>query len=493
MPSRKIMQSHGRDEPTSVLVIGLLSLYFLFCAHLSVKAFFPNPAFWLIGAAAIVAGGIWFLLNYNDTFGYFLAVFACSHVNFADNQGGLWPYVLCATFLVGVLLKYRFGVSFSSVPLGINFLIIVFFAHQIMGLVLNPYSLVSNIQALIIACAQVLAFYGCASFKMTGPRLRQVSGVWFAAACWVFISALNQKYHWLLTPSPMLPQRFAGEGVYALATSGTFGSSELFSEYFCIVFVLSLVLIAYSTELERLHLKIIFPALLSLIASASLLMAGSRAAIILAAAAAGYIALGSAMLTASVQNLRRLALLAGAAMLCAVLILSFGSFLSLEDTIDDFKSLDPSNMSIKSVISGDSINRDFVYEYGYRRLAEKSWWIGYGFNLQENNHESMGLQGAEVKDFHSLYLSLPIFYGWIGAAAYVALVLCTGLRSYMCYLKYRQINHYLVPIALGFAVVWGVFMIDQYKITVTRVPCYFLLTWFWLGWTHSVANQGRSK
>ncbi|OPY83122.1 MAG: O-Antigen ligase [Smithella sp. PtaU1.Bin162] len=467
----------------------MLAVFFLVWAHLSIKAYFPNPAFWIIGAGIIVFAACCFLLKSKEPFGFFLAVFACTHFAFADNQGGLWSYVICAVLLIAAVLKCPIDLRSASIPRVINWLLLLFVIHQVIGLLLNPYSGISNIQSVIVTCSQCVVFYFCASLEMSETNLRRIFSVWFLTAFFVFLVALNQKYPLLITSSPLLPQRQSWMNIIADTPAGAFGCSELFAEYFCMISVMSLIFIVYSKKMRQLRIKKYIPCAMLLLAAISLTMGGSRAAIILAGAAVSYMMLENVIFMPSIRNIGRAILLSGIVFLSIVFIMNFGSYFSLDKTIDDFSAIDISGISLNSIISGDSINRNAVYDPGYRRLAEKSWWIGYGYNLPENNRESLGITGEWFKDFHSLYLSLPIYYGWVGAGAYIMILLCTVFRAYICYLKNRRINNYLVPVALGFALIWAVFILDQIKIGITRNHSYFLLTWFLLGWTHAVANS----
>ena len=216
----------------------LLALFFLIVAHLCVKTFFPNPAFWFMGAAMIVGVGVRYVSR-RGTFGFLLAIYVCVHFTFADQQGGLWSYVLCATTLVTVLLKYRPEVRLSSVPPWFNLLIFIFLGHQLFGTLLNPYSAVANIQSSVVAVAQIIAFYYCASISWNKSRMRELLFAAFLVACWAFVMGLNQKNHWLMTPSPLLPQRATPDGEIVTIAAGSFANSELFGEYFCIMFIFS--------------------------------------------------------------------------------------------------------------------------------------------------------------------------------------------------------------------------------------------------------------
>lgn len=476
----------------SVWGVLLLSLAILLSAHLSVKEYFPSPVFWVVGAGFIVVAGVVWLLVSKDDFGFLLVMFVCVHFAFADNQGGLWSYVVCAVLLVATLFGHKKSISLSSVPFSMRVLIYVFLIHQFLGTFLNPYSPISNIQATVVVLSQVLIFYYSASRQITDLNLKRLLSVGFFVVFWVFVIGLNQHFHWVVINSPLLPTMFRKVGMLTSIPLGPFGNSELFSEYFCIVFLLSLLIVSHLKELRSLSVNKVWPLLIVFISPIALVLGTSRAAIILAVTATCLITFSNLIILPSMRNIKRTFILGTLVFMVIAVVLMMGSLVPLDAMKDKFSKLNPSKINMDTVASGKGINRDSVYKAAFRRLNSESWWLGYGYNLPENNLTSMGLR-KDSADYHSLYLSLPIYYGWLGTACYLLLVVGTALRSYSCYLKYRKLEHLLVPLTLGFAVLWCIFLLDQYKITVTRNHSYFLLTWLWLGMTHAVVNSLQQR
>ena len=476
----------------------LLSLLFLIIAHFTVKTYFPIPVYWIASVGFIVFIGTLLLTGSKDDFGFLLTMFICAHFAFADNQGGLWSYIILGIFILTILFRYRPKIKLSSVPFSTNVFIFVFLTCQLVGTGLNKYSFISNIQATIIIFAQLLVFYYCASLPITKMRLKRLLTIWFVTACWVFVMGLNQRYHWIIYETPLLPQRtyftVTGDIQLAYSPAASFINSELLAEYFCIILVISLIIFIYSMAQTSLRINVGLLFFVFLLSTAGLLMSASRAAIILAIAGTFFILISTIILMPSIRNFEGVFIIS--LVLCFVvtpLVVYYGNFFSLDKMIADFTQIDPSKITIEGIISGKDINRFKIFDIGLQRLHEKSWLVGNGFNVSSNNRISLGIQGSRIADFHSLYLSLPIFYGWIGAIAYCLLVLGTGLRVLRCYLRIRNSNHYLVPIALAFTLLWVIFLLDQFKISITRNPNYFLITWFWLGWTHSIVNTIESK
>jgi len=480
----------GTQGAGGVFGVLCLSLVFLGLAHLAVKDYFPNPVLWLIGATAVVAVGVGYLVVGKNHLSYLLVIFVCAHFSFADNQGGFWSYVMCAVFTGALMLGQRMNLRFFAVPLHVSFLLILLTTYQLLGLVTNGYSAVSNLQSAVVTASQLLAFYCCASQKFDEGGVRSLLRVWLALFCWITVMALNQKYHWVITSTPLLPQRFRPAGGHIAAIpAASFGNSELFGEYCTFIFTMALVLLSHGRELAALRIRRVFLFCIAVAAAAGAVMSGSRAAVILTVAAAVALPVGTFLLAPSFRTVSRGCIVVVALLLCCGIVWKAGSIIALDDMVADMEAIHPSKITTENIITGKGINRSF--SGAYRRLESESWIIGKGFNLPENNTESLGLQKG-ASDYHSLYLCLPFFYGWGGAAAFVIFVLATWWRIVWRYLCSRKSLDPLVPVALALSLIWGIFLVDQYKISVTRNPSYFLIIWMLLGWTHAVANALRA-
>lgn len=233
-------------------------------------------------------------------------MFSCVHFGFANHRGGLWSYIIFAVlFLVG-LLKYKNTFSFTSVPRIINILLLIMVVHQFLGLLLNPYSFVSNIQSFVITCSQCLVLYTCASSFLSAERFKNFMTIWFLTAAWIFITVLNQYNQWLFTNSPLLPITEARLTIFTNFPTGTFGSTELLAEYFCLVFIISIIITIYHETFEQLRIKMIYPLIMIFFALMSLIMTASRSAIILAMVAMLYIIINNTMLSSTRQKLEKI-------------------------------------------------------------------------------------------------------------------------------------------------------------------------------------------
>lgn len=483
------------NDSKSIFGSVVLSFIFLALAHLAVKAFFPNPAVWLVGLLSIMGIGTFWLTWKNDDFEILLALFVCFHFPFADQQGSVWAYLVFALFIIRLVTGRNHELSMGSIPFILSLCAIIFLFFQLIGSILNPYSFVSNIQAFIIACSHIFLFYWAASQKLSLTNTRRFLSVWFLLVFWLFMINLNQKFHWISTESPLL---FHYGRIAELARStpvGSFQNSELNAEYFCFVFLFSFILILFSDSAKKIRLNRIRYISGLLISIVALMWGGSRAAIILALFGLSYIVVFDFIIIPSFSGFRRLAVFIALIPFLCLLLYVMSVTSSLDSMIEDFKQTDTAGLNVENVISGQGINRGALFDMAMAELSKKSRWIGPGYNINENNRKSLGIEKKAMADYHSLYLSLPFFYGWIGSLAYLLIVIGTLLRIYLLYIYMRakRTDHLLSALALGFSLMWMVFLIDQYKISVTRNPSYFMLTWFFLGMTHAVANTIRDE
>ena len=160
------------------------------------------------------------------------------------------------------------------------------------------------------------------------------------------------------------------------------------------------------------------------------------------------------------------------------------------------KFLNFSNLNIRTFISGEEINRAYAFSFALVRLAEESWWLGWGWGIRESNalawfpDDFIRLKRA---DYHSLYLSLPMIFGWVGSLPFLFIIFYTLKNNLSLILRNRKTYNYLVSISISFVMLIFIFIINEYKINSMRWPQYFLLIWFWLGFGNSILNTANQS
>ena len=155
-------------------------------------------------------------------------------------------------------------------------------------------------------------------------------------------------------------------------------------------------------------------------------------------------------------------------------------------------------MNVENVISGKSINRGGLAAIALQRMDSESWIIGYGSGTTTSNRWAwFGFdttkRKARIAGFHNLYVSLPMLYGWPGSLAFLSIIILTLFRLLLVTLKYRKEKSFLLVISFGLTVMWGTFLIHEYKISILRNANYQMLFWIWLGLSASVVKTIKNK
>ena len=173
--------------------------------------------------------------------------------------------------------------------------------------------------------------------------------------------------------------------------------------------------------------------------------------------------------------------------IAVILLLSFGSYIGLDLLLERIGTIDFSHINANNVANGEETSRGFTYQTGFKRLLERDWVLGYGFGV--GNHYSMAFFGntdQEIRDYHNLYLSLPIMFGWVGGFVFLFIFINTIYKLILSYYSNKKESY--SNNLIGFIFTWIIFLINEYKIQAIREPNYFMLIWIWLIITIYIIN-----
>jgi len=161
-----------------------------------------------------------------------------------------------------------------------------------------------------------------------------------------------------------------------------------------------------------------------------------------------------------------------------MLNLDFGTKSSKED----FEQLNQTSFSIQSVISGESINRYETFVQALKRLNSQSWFFGSGLGPLESNKIAWWGYSEDTPyiDFHNLYYSLPMIYGYIGSFIFLFIILRTIFLSMKSRIKISK-GFYLKSMLIYMPFFWMLFLLDEWKISMLRNNNYHMLVWMFLG------------
>lgn len=488
--------SPGRRTLSAGGILGI-SFLALLSGHLLLKYYMPNPAFGGLGFVLVGLIFYYVLFVRRDPFGFILVVYICSHFAFADNQGGLWN-LMTFGILAAYLATNRRQERFPRPDPVMTMLMGIFILWNMLGWgVNNPLPVIPELQGIAAFFGFILMFRLASNVVITKERARLLLFVMFFMLLYELVVALNQHYALIKWNTPFLgnytdkgssiTQRIA-------STPGSLHNFELLAEYGALMTGLLVPLL--SSSLTQRELRVGSNRIIIMIVACLLCitLTGDRSgAILFGLVIAAYLLILPMGLFTSIDRVGRQFRII---MVAAFLLPMAGAYFGLSHLEHKFSALSGQKFSIEGIVSGKDINRGRLVTMGLRRLASRSWLIGYGYGIPRSNRWAwFGVDPQthhiQLDDFHSLYLTLPEVYGWIGALAFLSMIVVTGFRAFKTSLRYRKRKSFLIPLAIGFAMLWGVFLTNEYKITVLRDPNYYMLFWIWLGLANSVVKTIR--
>ncbi len=475
---------------------GILGIAFaaLIIGHLLLKEYMPGAAFGVLAFLLLFLLLGYVLLRRNDAFGFVMIIYCCSHFSYADNQGGLWNLMAFGLITMHLAMGRPSERGIHRDPL-VAVLLSLLVVFNVCGWILrNPVDYIERAQGAAAFLGFIAVFYVMSNVTVTPARFRAFLIVTLVMFVYQLLVALNQRHAIFNINTPMLGAYGKGIGFITYGSTnaqGTLRHSELFGEYGLLFWCLLIPLLCSSAAQRELRIGSTRVAAILLLGLSFIFVTSTRSAALLAAAAAvGYLAALKVMPFRSIDRFGRQVQLG---MALAVLIPLVGTYIGVGSLGKDMGELGNSKFSTESILSGEAINRAPLFEFGIRRLSGESWIIGYGCSTPRANQWAWTgrdpLRSAEsIADLHSLYLALPMLYGWAGSAAFLWLVVLAVWRSGRASLRYRNQMTFLVPIAIGFTVMWVAFLGDQFKISALRNPNYHMMFWVWLGMTMAVVR-----
>ncbi len=486
--------THRRALSASgILAISLLALV---CGHLLLKYYMPNPAFG--GLGFILVGLIFYYLLFvrRDLFGFILVVYICSDFTFGNNQGGLWnlmAFGISAAYLLAGPRKERFPRSDRLMMI----LLGIFILWNVLGWVVrNPMPMVPELQGIAEFFGFILMFHLASNVTITKERVRLFLTVTTVLIFYQLLVMLNQRYPFIRWNTPLLGSYTALGSTLnhrIFPSLGTFRHAELGSEYGALQVSLLVPLLSSSLTQRELHCGSNRIVALIMACLFFMILTDNRSGIVLfVLAIIAYLLVLPMRLFTSIDRVGRQFRLVMAATL---LIPMIGAYVGLSGLEHRFQGLASEKVSIGRIVSGKDINRGLTESNALRRIGGRSWFIGYGSGIPRSN--VWALLGHDPDKygvpagFHSLYLSLPELYGWIGSLAFVSMIIVTWARSAKVSLRYRKRKSFLIVLSVGFTMFWSVFLTNEYKISMMRIPNYEMLFWVWLGLSNSVIKTIR--
>lgn len=463
------------SETLNSVQIILVAFVYLIGASL----LYPSIASPLIGVSLglpLIIYISYIILKKYDSFSFMLIIFICNHFRFYEN---FWPLFFVVIFLLFNSHEVFISHKKEKNNKFIIFLFRLLFVFNLIGLILNENgSLTDRLLGFSVFSSYFLIFYLCLNKRLSNWDITRFIQVLIFLVFFQLFICLLQKLGLFDLDLPYLPLSVldvsSDSSLAEYRISGSFGDFELLAEYAALLLVFFLSISLYYKIAFVFPLKILIPIIVAL--SCLILMTGTRSSLVL---------IVLALLFFLITHLKILFAPRFWFSILAIIVVFFlmirqGDPLGLQLVFNRISEMQQSSNAKMS--SDELINRDYTFKYAYKRLNEKPWIIGDGYTNGEGYKMSLfgsEFNTVEIRDYHSLYLSIPIFWGWVGGFVMVfifALCLYIFLRD-LFISRNNSLGQY---VSLGFFFTWSLLFINEYKIQFIRFPNYFFLIWFFL-------------
>lgn len=454
----------------------LFIFFLLIAGHLFINTYVPNIFINVLTILALSFFTYYYYLHKYKYFEYLLIIYFISHFSYAVKQGGGFIIISFFAILLYYIVKKHnpFELKYSDRFLGA--LIIIFLLHNLLGWVfINDTGIQNILLGALSLFGYVVMFRFTSKLRMDETRIRYFVYITIVLTLYSCIVIINNYFTIFQISSPMLPStaRF-GSNVQA----GMMGWSELSGEHGLMTAILfSTLLATKSSKIYSIKNIYLYIGLLGSIFN--LLMSRSRSVIILLIIY--YLILGLYLyFIAGRKGTSKIKLLIGV-LVILIIFKVISSLIGTQYLLNRLTSVNTSNITVESVLSGEAINRDYAFSFFFERLKDKSWWLGYGWGSNYSNRVAWFVNPETLRSgYHSLYFSLPMLFGWLGSLAFLGIFFITLKRLFVMLRENSKI-FFLNPFALSLFFMILSFLVNEYKIEALRLPHYFMVIWIWFG------------
>lgn len=422
---------------------------------------------------------------------FVLLLFFLSHFSYADNQGGLWNITaLVAYVVVFIVFKRPYGLE-NKRDITLFFALGLFGCNLVGWIFLSGSAYIYRIEGLMMMLAYLITFLIASNLELNDEFFISMLSLISNLLIYLLFAALNQRFGLIQSKLPLLPPKDIENGIIQLTTNAdsVFGNSELYGEYSVLILVLLLSLLrnnassGYKLLSRQRHYISIFIAIIGAFLS------GSRSSIILVFCVFAFFGFKSFLrLSLSRAYLRFVAYLAMVSFAFLFLRLDFG----LQSSLDDMNKLENVEFTMENVVSGKAINRYETFLYALDRLQDEKWFFGHGIGPLESNLLAWWGYSSNTPyvDFHNLYYTMPMLYGFSGMLFFFCLMFVVIFRSLKSYTSSMSVAGSIVSVMPLF---WAIFLLDQWKISMLRNPNYHMIFWIFLGLNIALIKFNRRK
>lgn len=476
-----VYSKSAKTQRETLLSIIIFTILILLISHGTINTLVQNI---LINSITLILISLilnLFLIGNKLYFSFVMIIYVCSHFQYASVYGG--TFVL-TSFLV--LLPQFFKNNISELKISdrlITILIFLLFINTVLGWIFKNNMPITQLSAGIFTFFGYLFIFVFSSrIYFDTNKIKILIHTFILLLVYSFIFSMNTYFDIININSPLINFPMQRTGVIYL--SGTIGHTELFGEYSMVMYLILFPLLFSDFTKNRFNISRRWIIVGLITALVNIFISRSRSTIAL-------VSIGTLVELIFIWFFsnhkifnRKSKLFSNSIIIISIITILWGP-LNLTYVLQRFTNPDIAYPIITdkqiNLLTGEGTPRGLAFSYFFMRLPEESWWIGYGWGVPKSNRIAW-FKNPDISrsDYHSLYLSLPMLYGWIGSVAFISLIIITIIRLKKTIQKSnRNTIHYLLQVGFFFAL--SFLMINEYKISLLRNETYHMMFWIWLG------------
>jgi hypothetical protein len=463
---------------------GILSVSFalLLFGTLTLNSIVGNGGVNAVGWIIVLAILFQFFNKEANTQAICIMLFFLSFYDYSSEKGGLWNYtffIFIGLFVAENKIRIVGDKTFRT------FAAIVAALVMIGIFCINPAAIGDKISYFVVFMSFILFFSIAKSILFDFSFFKLFTAIVLITSVMQFLICVNERFELTHKSLPFFPTqemtdtdfdlREENLGTNKVRNLGSLGDFEAFGEINAMFFIFYLTFLVRQGRAAR-RLKLFTPIRLILVfTTLCVLLSGTRSSVLMIAIFTFVIFLFN------LKQILNWQFFGGLAVAALTFLLSYNyvyTKLGLDTLTKRLNFLSETNVD---VTTGEGTNRKGPYDMGMHALASNSHIIGNGYAFGGNYRviNNSGSQSISFMDAHNLYLTIPLYLGWIGSAIFVFALIYPIFRC----LKIKGM------LAMPFAFMWISFVLNQAKIVFIRHPNYECLIFLFLGFTYAYCRS----
>jgi len=473
------------NRKTNLIRILRISFICLIAGHLVLGAYFPSAFINLMGLAVLFIILFITCIQRNDVFSFILIIYFCSHFRYGVSNGGTFNLIAFFVILAFFFFQKRV-LEIEIKDRWINILLLVLIFFNILGwMTKNPSPRTDLLFGIISFFGYIAIFILISRTYLSEKRLNLFVSISIVLTVYLAFTSLNSYFGIIKVASPLI---WGVERVGSLVQSSMLGDSELYGEHGLLILLFYIPFLLSTITKTKIYINEKFLYFGILFSSVNLLLSRSRSVFMLGVT--GIILLFFFLRIFDLKVINKTGKFIPGLLTSIVVLFLAGQLININYVFERLGDVEFDELSVSGFITGEKINRSYAFSFALERLKSDSWQVGFGWGTIDSNRTAWFVDPEVPRaDSHSLYLSLPMIFGWIGSAAFLGIILITLFRLNKLLIDHRRSTSYLLLPALGFSLMLVFFLFNQYKINAMRWPHYYMIVWVWLGMANAVINS----